>query len=312
MPERQHRAALSRAKRLAAGRLDILGVDFGIMYGGGRPRSKRHGIRFHVRRKLPLNELSAASVLPSDMEHYPCDVIEASYQPHVSPTEAVNPLHPGVSIGNVAHQSTGSLGAFVHDAGSGRACVLSNWHVLCGSTRAVVGEPITQPGPRHLGTLPPRSVAQLLRFSDLSHGIDAAVAVLDPAFALDPLPLGLTALSTEVAEPTIGMHVVKSSAITGVTHGIVDGIEGAFSIDYSTFGDTRRWMDGVRLIVDPTAAEDEISLAGDSGAVWIDVATNRAVGLHFAGEDGLGPLAEYALAQSLPRVLNALQVTWQS
>ena len=71
-------------------------------------------------------------------------------------------------------------------------------------------------------------------------------------------------------------------------------------------------MDGVRLIVDPTAAEDEISLAGDSGAVWVDVATNHAVGLHFAGEDGLGPLAEYALAHSMPRVLSALQLIWHS
>jgi hypothetical protein len=312
MSERQRRIALSRAKRLAASRLDILGVDFGVMYGDGRPRSKRHGIRFHVRRKLPLNELSAASLLPSDMERYPCDVIEASYQPHVSATEAVNPLQPGVSIGNVAHQSTGSLGAFVRDAGSGRTCVLSNWHVLCGSTHTVPGEPITQPGPRHLGTLPPRSIAQLLRFSDLSHGVDAAVAVLDATFALDPLPLGLTARATEAAEPAVGMHVVKSSAITGVTHAIVDGIDGAFSIDYSAFGDTRRWMDAVRLIADPAAAKEEISLAGDSGAVWLDVATNRAVGLHFAGEDGLGPLAEYALAHSLPRVLSALQVAWQS
>jgi hypothetical protein len=312
MADEQRRAALSRAKRLAAGRTDILGVDFGIMYADGRPRSKRHGIRFHIRRKLPLNELSATSVLPGDMERYPCDVIEACYHPHVSPTEAVNPLQPGVSVGNVAHQSTGSLGAFVRDAASGRLCVLSNWHVLCGSTQAVAGEPITQPGPRHLGTQPPRSIAQLLRFSDLAHGIDAAAAVLDPAIVLDPLPLALPARPTEAAEPTIGMHVVKSSAITGVTHAIVDGIDGAFSLDYSTFGDTRRWMDGVRLIVDPTAAEDEISLAGDSGAVWLDVATNHAVGLHFAGEDGLGPLAEYALAHPMPRVLSALQLIWHT
>ena len=79
-------------------------------------------------------------------------------------------------------------------------------------------------------------------------------------------------------------------------------------MDYTAFGDAKRWMDGFRLIVDPEVKQDEISLAGDSGAVWIDLATNRAIGLHFAGEDGLGPLAEYALAHPLPRVFGALQI----
>jgi hypothetical protein len=115
-----------------------------------------------------------------------------------------------------------------------------------------------------------------------------------------------------VAEAAVGMHLIKSGVVTGVTRGKVDGIGGSFPIDYTAFGDTRRWMDGVRLVIDPEAQTEEISLKGDSGALWINVATNQAVGLHFAGEDGLGPLAEYALAHPLPAVLNALQVEWIS
>jgi hypothetical protein len=308
----KQRQALNQAKRLAVHLPDCQGVDYGVPYRNGRARSRQHGIRFHVRRKLPLNELTAASVLPDKIGGIPCDVIEASYEPHASPTEIANPIRPGVSIGNVLRQSTGTLGAFVRDIASGRSCVLGNWHVLAGSTRAVEGEPISQPGPRHLGSQPPHPVANLLRWSDLAHGIDAAVAVLDQVLALDQQPFGFASSAVGVANPEVGMRVVKSSVVTGVTHGVVDGIEGSYPMDYTTFGDARRWMDGVRLIADPGAREDKISLAGDSGAVWIDVATNMAIGLHFAGEDGLGPLAEYALAHPLPRVLNSLQVAWQT
>jgi hypothetical protein len=309
--EEKQRQALNRAKRIAVHVPEIQGVDFGLLYGNDRVRSKRHGIRFHIRKKLPLNELSAANLLPEKIDGIPCDVIEATYEPHASPTQAVNPLQPGVSIGNVTRQSTGTLGAFVRDIDSGRSCVLSNWHVLAGSTQALQGDSISQPGPRHLGNQPPRPVAQLLRWSDLSHGIDAAIAVLDPTLALDRLPFGFTSPAVGTAEPKVGMHVVKSGVVTGVTHGLIDGIEGSFPMNYTAFGDTRRWMDGVRLVVDPVAPAGEISLAGDSGALWIDVATNLAVGLHFAGEDGLGPLAEYALAHPLPRVLSLLRAEWQ-
>ena len=309
MDEKQ-RQALNRAKRIAVHVPDIQGVDFGVLYRNDRVRSKRHGIRFHIRKKLPLNELSAANLLPEKIDGIPCDVIEAAYEPHASPTEAADPIRPGVSIGNVARQSTGTLGAVVRDTDSGRSCALSNWHVLSGSTQAAEGDSISQPGPRHLGNRPPRPVAQLLRWTDLSHGIDAALAVLDPALALDRLPFGFTLAALGTAEPEVGMRVIKSGVVTGVTHGLIDGIEGSFPMDYAAFGDTRRWMDGVRLIVDPASPAGEISLAGDSGSVWIDVATNLAVGLHFAGEDGLGPLAEYALAHPLPRVLSLLRAEW--
>jgi hypothetical protein len=308
----RQRDALNQAKRLAFGVPGIRGVDFGTMYRKGRVRSVRSGIRFHVAQKLPPGELSKERLLPKAIDGSSCDVIQASYEPHaVRPTDPFDPLQPGISIGNLTRQSTGSLGAFVRDVQGGRPCMLSNWHVLAGSTAAAIGDPISQPGPRHLEANPARPVAQLLRWTDLSHGVDAALAAVEQNVATDGLPFGLTKAAVGVAEPAVGMRVVKSGVITGVTHAIVDGIEGSFPMNYSAFGDTQRWMDGIRLVVDPAARVDEISLRGDSGAIWIDVATNLAVGLHFAGEDGLGPLAEYALAHPLPRVLNMLRAEWQ-
>jgi hypothetical protein len=104
------------------------------------------------------------------------------------------------------------------------------------------------------------------------------------------------------------MRVIKSGAISGETHGLIDGVEGGYPIDYALYGDARRWMDGFRIVSDPAAPSSEISLGGDSGAVWLDLTTGAAVGLHFAGEDGLGPQAEYALAHPMAAVCERLRI----
>ena len=103
------------------------------------------------------------------------------------------------------------------------------------------------------------------------------------------------------------MKLVKYGVTSGLTHAIVDGVDGGYQVDYSYYGDTKRWMDGIHLVRDGDHSEKEISLAGDSGAVWINEDSGKAVALHFAGEDGLGPTAEYALAHPLGRVLDLLE-----
>jgi hypothetical protein len=49
----------------------------------------------------------------------------------------------------------------------------------------------------------------------------------------------------------------------------------------------------------------EVSRAGDSGSWWLEENTRQAAALHIAGEDS----PEYALAISMPRVLEALDIT---
>jgi hypothetical protein len=301
---------VSQAKRLAFGRPGVTGVDFGVLYRNGKRRGKALGIRFHVEDKRSLNELAPGDILPTELGSLPCDVVKASYQPHSAhPTDVVDPMQPGVSVGNLLRQSTGSLGAIVTDLKTGGPCLLSNWHVLCGSTAAAVGDAIIQPGPRHLNILQPRPVARLLRWTDLAHGIDAAIAALDPAIAVDKIPLGLATVIAGIEEPKVGMRVVKSGTITGVTHAVVDGINGSYTMNYAPFGDTKRAMDAIHLVVDSAAAQEEISLGGDSGAIWVNAQTGAAVALHLGGEDGLGPLAEYALAHPISRVADLLQIS---
>jgi hypothetical protein len=67
-------------------------------------------------------------------------------------------------------------------------------------------------------------------------------------------------------------------------------------------------MDGIHIILDPDHPSPEISMEGDSGAAWIDQKTGVAVALQFAGEDGLGPTAEYALAHPISRVFQLLNL----
>lgn len=307
--EANRQQALQRAKRLATSIPGVKGVDLGYIYKNG-VKTRKRGIRFHVERKVALAALEERQALPKDILGVPCDVIQAKYAPHaLSPRSLFDPIRPGISTGNPLRNSTGTIGLLVYDEQTNATFILSNWHVLCGSTAAEPGEPITQPGPRHLGSMPPRNVAELSKWTSLSNGYDAAIAQVVPGVSFDEGAFGSNLIALRIGKPKVGMQLVKSGVSSGVTHAVVDGIDGSFEMDYTNFGDQVRWMDGIHLVPEPSQASDEISLEGDSGAVWIEPQQKLAVALHFAGEDGLGPLAEYAVAHPLSRVLELLDVS---
>src|SRR5437870_5567288 len=95
-------------------------------------------------------------------------MLQARYAPHASPRHAVTPVVPGVSVGNMPRDATGTIGAFVQHAPTGRRCILSNCHVLAGSTDAAVGDGISQPGPEHLRNQSARIIAHLLAWPTLT------------------------------------------------------------------------------------------------------------------------------------------------
>lgn len=282
------------------------GVDYGYVYKNGI-RTRRLGVRFHVRRKLALEEIAPTQVLPSSLHGLPCDVLQASYSLCGSPHDACDPIQPGISVGNFDQHSTGTLGLVVRDRLTGREAILSNWHVLCGSTKAVSGNLLVQPGPRHIGSRSPRVVARLERWLPLSTGLDAAIGLLEPGINWRQELFDSVVAVSGVTAPKAGMELKKFGSTSNLTHGVVDGMTGAYLINYSGYGDVARFMDGIILRGGGQPASQEISLEGDSGAVWVD-GKGRAVALLFAGEDGLGPTAEYSLAHPIEKVLNLLQV----
>jgi hypothetical protein len=296
---------VAQAKRLAQNVPGIRGVDFGWGYKDG-DRKRRLCVRFHVENKLPEADLPAHELLPKDIAGVPTDVVVARYGLHGNPRGSVDPLQPGVSVGNLDRGASGTLGGFVTDRASQRFALLSNWHVFCGGHSAKVGDTICQPSPFHAGSQLARRVGALERWTDLAVGYDAALALADPAAAVDERIFELGNKVVGIEQPKLGMRLVKCGASSVATSAIIDGIGGAYPINYSGMGDEQRWMDGFRLVHEEGIGPDEISLRGDSGALWINPVTNKAVGLHFAGEDGVGPLAEYALAHPIERVLELL------
>jgi endonuclease G len=304
------RRALLRAKRFARGLPGVRGVDYGVVQVDGEP-TDRLGIRFHVPLKIPTRALRAAEVLPPSVLTIPCDVIVAAYGLHANedPRATIRPVRPGSSVGSVPHRKAGTIGCFVRTRTEGQIAILSNWHVLFGGTDAALGDDVSQPSVRFATDPTAGSVARLSRDAGLDTGYDAAIAVLEPGLASDPRILGIDRPPGEVLGVEPRMRLQKFGVTSGLTHGVVDGVLGSYEMDYTGYGDQRRWMDAFRIVPDPESepAETEISLGGDSGAVWVERGSSRAVGLHFAGEDGLGPTGEYALAHPLGRTLDLLR-----
>jgi len=300
---------LNSAKRMARSFHDITGVDFGFAYAAGQ-MTERTSVRFHTRNKKPLTDLPPEQRLPETINGMEVDVLASGYMLHDSnPRTARDMLQPGISIGNVNTQTTGTLGALVQDPATQQIFILSNWHVLCGAPEAAVGDSISQPGPFDLGSNPARPVGQLERWIRLSEQYDAALALVLPEMNMTQELFNSTLKITGVAAPALGQTATKSGAVSGVTHALIDGIAGSYRLDYTAYGDGPEWMAGFHLVEDPKSPSKALSLEGDSGSLWVDSTGQNAIGLHFAGEDAVSPLNQYALAHPLADVLERLAVT---
>ena len=154
-----------------------------------------------------------------------------------------------------------------------------------------------------------RPVASLERWLELGQGYDAAIAVLVVEVSRESSILDRGIRISGFEDPRLGLSLAKVGAASGVRRAVIDGIEGTFELDYSGYGDQKRWMEGLRLIPDPANPEDNISVAGDSGAVWFNPETQCAVALHFAGENGNGRTAGYAIAHPISPILSLLDVS---
>jgi hypothetical protein len=305
----RHIKALTRAKRLARTITSVHAVDYGLAYVD-RQMTDRASIRFHTNQKIPLMDLPQDQRLPDTIEDVEVDVVVAGYMLHDgNPRVAQDILQPGLSIGNLKTKTTGTLGLVVQDPATGATFALSNWHVLCGGPEAAVGDDISQPGPFDLGSNPARPVARLERWLRLSEQYDAALARLLPGMKFSERLFGIAAQPSAVDAPALGQRVFKIGAVSGGTRGIVDGIAGSYRLDYTGFGDGPEWMEGFRIVPDPAAPSKKLSLEGDSGSLWMESAENKIVGLHFAGEDGGGPLNEVALAHPMQDILERFAVT---
>lgn len=309
---RQLEGAYRKALSSYSHRDNVTAVDIGYRYKDGT-RTDELAVRVHVREKLPESVLEDAELLPAEIDGIPVDVIQAVYHPHGSDAGEDDPgrrvrvelVRPGVSISH-PRVTAGTLGAIVYDRRTGRAGLLSNWHVLVGSDDAVPGDPIVQPGRADGGRTPRDTVGQLERMI-LDQDGDAAVALLGSARASRSEQWATGVSVTRARGPEIGEILEKSGRTTGVTRARVDGT-GRYKLTYSV-GEVA--IDGLKLVPEnPENPDDEeVSSGGDSGSLWYGATDRQGVGLHFGGEHDADPRAEHALACHLERVLDRLDLS---
>jgi endonuclease G len=308
----QVQRAYRRALATYGHRPNVTAVDVGYKYVKGK-NTGRLAVRIHLREKILEEHVTASEKLPPDIDGIPLDVIRAVYALHGEGAPAPgrgrrsDPIQPGISVSH-ANAAAGTFGTVVYDNRTGRACLLSNWHVLAGSASAHPGDAIVQPGTNDGGRQPQDTVATLERMI-LGPAIDAAIAVLEPGrnVRTDLFESGVVLQSARM--PVQGETLVKSGRTTAVTSARVDGF-GTLSLDYPV---GRRQISGFFLApVDPAnPSDEEISSDGDSGAIWYSASTGEGVGLHVCGEVNPLPDAERAFACFLPDVLRDLDVSLQ-
>ena len=241
----------------------------------------RLAIRVHVTEKLPKADLKRKEHVPDDLDGIPVDVIKFNPQPQLDRDQRHEPLIGGVQIMNTNASSFGTLGMIVFSRGSLRPLGISNYHVMV-RTPPVASDVISQPE------------------KNTAFEVLGAVVRSDKTLDCAVCELGGRAWSLEIfgvrpatgtISARIGMKVLKSRVTTGVTWGTIDGIESsAFTI-----------------VQDASSPPGELSDDGDSGSVWLELASNQVVGLHFAGE-APGDPTERAKAKHILPVLNKLEV----
>jgi hypothetical protein len=195
------------------------------------------------------------------------------------------PLRGGVEIYNPVVDEVGTLGfiAQAREGGPGR-WIVSCHHVLVGAPGRLPGgdEPVCQPAKASK----PVATLDLAR---LNAALDCAAArVMDGVEAVGEI-LGVGRLGAPV-EPAVGMRILKSGIATGVTEGVIGAVAGT---------------DVVIGIPCGFDANYELSLAGDSGALWVERETRRPVALHRREIPGVEHTCS---ATALTAVLGALEL----
>ncbi len=214
-----------------------------------------------------------------------------------TPSESVEdpiwprPVHIGVSTGH-PNITAGTIGCRVKDS-NGTLYLLSNNHVYADENRASIGNNVLVPGPYDGGQDPRDRIGTLIDFVQIKFGprgrntVDAAIALLDmvdldgdgqedPTVLNDTPSGGYGTPNSATTEAYVGQVVQKYGRTTGLTGGVVDGVNAT----------VRVWYDSgfayfvKQILITPGA----FSAGGDSGSLIVTDDLNcNPIGLLFAG-----------------------------
>ncbi|MEO6802276.1 MAG: hypothetical protein ABI197_03415 [Granulicella sp.] len=193
------------------------------------------------------------------------------------------PVLAGISIVNARIGEPGTLGYIAAD-GDGALWIVSAYHVLCGAALEsyIADEAIYQPA-----AAAPENRIAVTRATRANAALDCAAALLDLGITTVSYQIGIGASPAPI-EPVVGMRVIKAGAVSGITEGIVQSVDG----------------DTVRIAADPAFPADYVlSEPGDSGALWVEQQSRAPVALHLGRSS-----SRRAEGLSFRAVLAALQL----
>lgn len=266
---------------------EVVSVDLGLKERNGTITSE-FSWRVFVQEKKPEADLKPEQKIPKEVKGIPTDVqVQKIYRLQYDDSN-YDTLVGGIMV--TGSGGSGTLGCFV-TIGAGTAVhMLSNHHVLYGSSGSA-GDLVGQPyGACDLCCCKCCEVAKLVNgVVGVSGGtnniVDAAVAIL----------MGQTVTDTKTTAylntiPGIGPIFGSGTAVmgetlrkvgisTGLTSGTVTSLTSNFSVDMGSPGFPN--LVAYTNQIDVTAPN--YSEGGDSGAAVVN-ATGQVVGLHFAGD----------------------------
>jgi hypothetical protein len=266
---------------------NIVGVGISEKVSKGK-KVKKLALTFYVEKKIPLHDLRASEAIPATVPEsisgpsaIPTDVVVVGkIRPQGNPFITRHPVQPGFSIGH-KNITAGTLGAVVMKGKE--IFLLSNSHVFADSGLGKKGDAILYPGPADGGIDPTDIVAILEKFHPFVNTVQF-VNEVDCAIAR-PTAAGLAKINRQIKDlgfpkGTIkakrGMKIVKVGRTTRKTVGEIKDVNFRTQITYDGVGKIG-FMEQIFCT--------RYSEGGDSGALVLDKATGKAVGLHFAGSE---------------------------
>jgi hypothetical protein len=204
------------------------------------------------------------------------------------------PIESGYSVGDAS--ATGTLGAIVKKGGD--YFLLSSSHVLADSGNGKIGDPIMYPGPLDTSGGAAQYVAHLSAFVPFQKAapvnrVDAALAQVDDNFvgSLD-FSIYKGSTPTDIIDPAIDMKIAIRGRKSGNSRGSVKSVTFSYYLDYPGVGEIG-FVDQVAC----SSYADE----GDSGALVVDQASGKIVGLHCGGSES------FSLFNPISEVVKALK-----
>lgn len=184
-----------------------------------------------------------------------------------STRDRIRPVVAGYSVG--FPEVSGTAGLIVRASHSEQRYLLSNNHVLNRDNSSSLSKTI-QPGGADGGFAPRDTIGRLYRFvqlrKDRANLMDAAISIPRSNALLAPRYARVGRVRGYVRSYALGARLKKVGRTTGFARGVVVSVNTDMIVDYGSYGGLGRIRFRNQTVI---RGSRPVSLAGDSGSVWL-------------------------------------------